>query len=179
MKFKAILIDPPWSFDTYSHKGQVPARGKQPYRTLSLREIAGLPVPEFMADNCAVFLWKSDTLPHAASFLATAWGLTIPTDPVFVWVKPSIGMGYWSRKRSEQVVLLKKGRPKRISCGVDQVIEAPRREHSRKPDEIYSRIESLVSGPYLEIFARQQWPGWSAWGNETGKFPVEPQEKML
>ena len=179
MKYGAILLDPPWSFDTYAKKGQVPARGEQPYQTMSLRKIAALPVPELMADNCAVFLWKSDTLPHGAQFLATAWGLTIPTDPVFVWVKPSIGMGYWSRKRSEQVILLKKGRPKRLSGGIDQVIEAPRRGHSRKPDEIYSRIEALVGGPYLEMFARQQRLGWSAWGNEINKFSPELQGELL
>jgi len=170
MKYGAILIDPPWSFGTYSQRNGVPTRGKQPYETMSLAEIAGIPVPEFAAKNCAIFLWTSDSLPHAASFLATAWQCRIATDPVFVWVKPSIGLGYWSRKRSEKVALLVCGRPKRLSGGVDQVIEAPRREHSRKPDAIYERIEKLVGGPYLEMFARQRLEGWGSWGNETNKF---------
>lgn len=169
-KYGAILMDPAWPFDTYAAKGMVPARGVQPYPTMRLHEIAGLPVPDLAAKDCALFMWKNASLPHAATFLAAAWGFRIVTDDVFVWLKPSIGMGYWSRKRSETVCLMVRGRPMRIGRGVDQVIEAPRREHSRKPDEIYARIEALVGGPYLEMFARQRWPGWDSWGNETDKF---------
>lgn len=64
----------------------------------------------------------------------------------------------------------KRGKPKRLSKGVRSLIRAPRREHSRKPDEQYERIEALCNGPRLELFARQQREGWTAWGNETGKF---------
>ncbi len=169
-RYGAILIDPPWRFDGYTRKGIVPARGAQPYPTMALDAIAALPVRTLCADNCAVFLWQSDSLPHATAFLADAWGLRVVTDNVFVWIKPSIGLGYWSRKRAETVALMVRGRPRRRSGGVDQVIAAPRREHSRKPDEIYRRVEALVGGPYLEMFARQRWSGWASWGNETGKF---------
>lgn len=168
--FKAILADPPWPFDTYTRKAIVPARGAQPYATMGLHEIVGLPVPSLAAKDCALFLWQSDSLPGAAALLAQAWGFRLVTDNVFVWIKPSIGMGYWSRKRSETVALMVRGRPRRLSKGVDQVIEAPRREHSRKPDEIYERIEALVDGPYLELFARSTRSGWDSWGDETGKF---------
>ena len=42
------------------------------------------------------------------------------------------------------------------------------REHSRKPAEVYARIEQLVDGPYLELFARPPHPpGWDVWGRET------------
>lgn len=168
--YGAILADPPWGFDTYSAEGVVPARGEQPYETMGLHEIAGLPIPEIAAKNCALFLWQSDSLPHAAALLAAAWGFRIVTDNVFIWRKPSIGMGYWSRKEAETVALLVRGRPARKSKGVRQVIDAPRREHSRKPDEIYNRIEELVDGPYLELFARQRRPNWDVWGNQTDKF---------
>ena len=67
-----------------------------------------------------------------------------------------------------------RGKPKRLDMGVRELIMTPRREHSRKPDEQYERIQRLVAGPYLELFARQAWPGWDAWGNEVGKFDVEP-----
>ena len=103
--------------------------------------------------------------------LIAAWGFVYKT-VAFIWVKPSIGMGYWSRKQAELCLLATKGRPKRLSGGVRQVIEAPRREHSRKPDDIYERIEQLVGGPYLEMFARQFWPGWDAWGAEVDKFEI-------
>lgn len=173
-QFKAILLDPPWPFDTFAKKGLVPARGVQPYETMDLYEIAGLPVPRLAARDCAVFLWQSDSLPRAAALLADAWGFRLVTDNVFIWRKPSIGMGYWSRKEAETVALLTRGRPKRLSKSVRQVIDGPRREHSRKPDDIYSRIEALVGGPYLEMFARQKWPGWSSWGNQTDKFEAAP-----
>lgn len=180
VKYGAILLDPPWAFDTYARAGVVPARtSEQPYATMSLAAIAALPVPTLAARDAAIFLWQSDSLQHATSFLAIAWGLKVVTDNVFIWVKPSIGLGYWSRKRAETVALLTRGRPKRMSGGVDQVIEAPRREHSRKPDEIYSRIESLVAGPYLEMFSRQRWPGWDQWGNECDKFAVDNVDYSL
>jgi N6-adenosine-specific RNA methylase IME4 len=79
-------------------------------------------------------------------------------------------MGYWSRKQTEICLLFTRGSPRRLGKGVRQLIVAPRREHSRKPDERYERIEALVNGPYLELFARTSRPGWSAWGNETDKF---------
>jgi N6-adenosine-specific RNA methylase IME4 len=47
---------------------------------------------------------------------------------------------------------------------------APRREHSRKPDETHDRIAALVDGPYLELFGRQSRTGWTVWGNESDKF---------
>lgn len=169
-KYGAILMDPPWPFDTYSRKGVVPARGDQPYQTMALNEIAGLPVPQVAEKSCALFLWQSDSLPGMTGLLAAAWGFRVVTDNVFIWRKPSIGMGYWTRKEAETVALLVRGRPARRSKGVRQIIEAPRREHSRKPDEIYERIEALVSGPYLEMFARQRRADWDAWGDETEKF---------
>lgn len=170
MKYGAILMDPPWAFDTYTRKAVVPARGKQPYLTMQLHEIAGLPIPELAAKDCALFMWQSDALPHAAGILASTWGFKIVTDNVFIWRKDKIGMGYWSRKEAETVALLTRGHPSPKAHDVRQVIDAPRREHSRKPDEIYERIERLVAGPYLEMFARQRRHGWDAQGNEVDKF---------
>src|SRR4029077_4776914 len=79
-------------------------------------------------------------------------------------------LGYWTRSNSEGCLLATRGKPKRQNADVRQAIIAPRREHSRKPDGIHERIERLVAGPYLELFARQRRPGWDAWGNEVDKF---------
>lgn len=79
-------------------------------------------------------------------------------------------MGYWTRANTEPCLLATRGRPKRLNADVRQGIIAPRREHSRKPDDIHARIERLVPGPYLELFARTQRPGWTVWGNQTDKF---------
>ena len=56
--------------------------------------------------------------------------------------------------------------PKRLAKNVRQVIHAPRRGHSQKPEDQYPRIEALVAGPYLELFARAPRKGWASWGNE-------------
>jgi len=102
----------------------------------------------------------------------------------FVWMKahvgqvemfrdegdPLMGMGYWTRANAEPCLLATRGEPKRLRRDVRQGVLEPRREHSRKPECVYERIEALVAGPYMELFARKVRPGWSAWGDEVGKF---------
>jgi len=183
MKYDVILADPPWAFRTFAKKDQTPHRTKEDhYKTMSLEDLAAIPVNEWAADNCALFMWVVDSNLPDAMKLIEAWGFTYKTI-AFNWVKvtkdgvPAMGMGYWTRKGSEICLLATKGKPKRIYGGVRQVIMAPRREHSRKPDVQYTRIEALMGsgGTKLEMFARQSFPGWDAWGNETTKFPTENQ----
>ena len=80
------------------------------------------------------------------------------------------GLGYWTRGNPEMCLLATKGKPKRISKSVPQLIVEKRREHSRKPDVMYSHIENLLQGPYIELFARQQRKGWDSYGNEVNKW---------
>jgi N6-adenosine-specific RNA methylase IME4 len=136
---------------------------------MSLADIKALPVQDVAAPNCLLFMWTVSHLQAAATDVARAWGFE-PVSIAFVWDKGRMGMGYWTRQEVEICHLFKRGRPSRKSKGVRQVIRATRREHSRKPDEQYARIEALVEGPYLEMFARQPWDGWAAWGNETRKY---------
>ena len=89
------------------------------------------------------------------------------------------GMGYWVRAEYRILLAWTRGNPKRLNADVPQAIIEPRREHSRKPDEIHGRIERLVAGPYLELFARQQRPGWDCWGNETRKFGEYDADKDM
>jgi N6-adenosine-specific RNA methylase IME4 len=84
-----------------------------------------------------------------------------------------MGGGYGTRHNIEVCWLGRRGKPKRKSAAVRELIIAPVREHSRKPDEIYRRVEAFSDGPFLEIFARQQWPGWTCVGDELGKFERE------
>jgi len=179
--FGCILADPPWSFRTFDGKSAVPTQGADPYATMSIDALKALPVASVAAPDCALFMWIVGAHLVEALEVATAWGFAYKTD-AFIWTKPrgdtpdlfvqqhSMGMGYWTRKEAEVCLLFTRGKPKRLDAGVRQIIEAPRREHSRKPDETHARIERLVAGPYLEMFARQARPGWSAWGNETAKF---------
>jgi len=103
-----------------------------------------------------------------------AWNFR-PVTLVFVWNKlfqngaPYLGMGFYTRSGTETCLLgIRGSKPRnKEATGISQVITAPRRRHSQKPDEQYSKIEALYSGPYLELFARQQRPGWTSWGNEV------------
>jgi len=178
--YGAILVDPPWNFKAWSTKGNERS-ADQHYATMSLRQIARLPIEEFAAPDSVMFMWA--TWPHlkSALWLMSAWGFTYKTC-AFSWMKadpyclfaddttPDMGMGYWTRSNTEPCLLGTRGKPKRISAAVRQGVIAPRREHSRKPEGIHDRIEQLVGGPYVEFFARQRHAGWDCWGNETDKF---------
>lgn len=173
-KYGTILSDPPWSFESYSGKKGTPHRGAHDhYVTTSTEDLKKIPVSEWAAKDCALFMWVVDShLPDALE-LGRAWNFEFKTI-AFVWVKskpggwPHLGMGYWSRKQTEICLMFTKGKPKRLSKGVEQIIRCKRGAHSAKPEEQYRRIEALVGGPYLEMFSRQSQPGWAAWGFEAG-----------
>lgn len=191
-KYGAILADPPWRFEVWSGETAVKARASSNgtnvaaghhYQTMDRQNIAALSVEALAADDCALFLWVTWPTLLEAIDLMRGWGFEYKTC-AFAWMKAhagqvemfrddldtQMGMGYWTRANSEVCLLATRGKPKRLNADVRQGIIAPRREHSRKPDDIHERIERLVAGPYLELFARQQRPGWTTWGNETGKF---------
>lgn len=184
--FGCILADPPWAFRTYSNKNTTPHRcAEDHYSTVPVEDLMNLPLGGVAAPDCALIMWIVGSHIPQAIELASAWGFEFKTD-LFYWEKmggnhaqddlftgpplPRISMGYYSRKQVEPAYLFTRGKPKRLSKGVRQLIRAPRREHSRKPDEQYERIEALFPGPYLELFARTQRPGWTVWGNQTDKF---------
>jgi N6-adenosine-specific RNA methylase IME4 len=193
--FGAILADPPWAFQTWwsgrsnklpspKKKFSYPSRATAPaYEVIREDELNVLPIGELAADDCVLFLWTCwPVLPWSMRTIE-AWGFTYKTCG-FCWVKahatqiemfhddidPHMTLGYWTRSNSEVCLLATRGRPKRQASNVKQAIIAPRREHSRKPDGVHERIERLVAGPYLELFARQERKGWTTWGNETQKF---------
>lgn len=178
-RYGTILADPPWHFAVWGEGSKRNVTSK--YSTMTLEEMTKLPVADWAADDCALFMWVVWPRLFEALPLIDAWGFTYKTCAL-CWVKgeglplfpedikTQVGMGYWTRANTEVCLLATRGRPKRLNADVRQVIIDRRREHSRKPDEVYERIERLVDGPYLEMFARQPWPGWTAWGNETSKF---------
>jgi N6-adenosine-specific RNA methylase IME4 len=196
--YGAILADPPWRFRTWDNREAIPrvrSSGRRVgaihYRTMDIAEIRALPVGELAASDCSLFLWISwPQLPDALSVIE-AWGFTYKTC-AFAWTKAHagqlemfeqaipdmMGMGYWTRANTEPCLLATRGKPKRLAADVRQAIIEPRREHSRKPACVHERIERLVAGPYLELFARARRAGWDAWGNEVDKFQsIEPREE--
>ena len=179
-RYGAILMDPPWKFETWSAKGKGRSPKYDTHGPVDILNIVGL-LPA--ADDCALFMWVTDPLLKQGLELMSMLGFEYKTVG-FTWVKTGkksgtypIGTGYWTRANPEMCLLGTIGKPqRRQTCaarGMPQLLMAPRREHSRKPDMIYSRIEALVPGPYLEIFARQRWEGWDAQGNEVEKFHAD------
>ena len=171
-KYSVIYADPPWSFDVWSGEGK-DRSAENHYPTMTQAEIEALPVGALAADDCALFMWAvMPQLPEALRVIE-AWGFDYKTC-AFVWVKQTqdeerfaTGMGYWTRANAEVCLLATRGSPARLNADVHQVVLAPRSEHSRKPEEVAARIERLVPGPYIELFARRPREGWEAWGNQA------------
>ena len=183
--YRVIYADPPWSFATYSRKG----KGRSPdahYDCMDLDAIKRLPVAGWAHPDAVLLLWATDPLLDRALEVIQAWGFAYKTVG-FYWAKLNkgtsavaseadffTGLGFWTRANPEPCLLATRGRPRRRSGGVRKLVLAPRREHSRKPDEMYERIEALLEGPYLELFARGSRPGWDAWGDQAGLFDGGP-----
>ena len=180
-KAGAILADPPWSYVTYSGRGQQRSAERY-YDTMTLDAIKALPVEALAADDCELFLWGVwPSLPGALDVIA-AWGFEYKTLG-FLWLKTTnegvlegevvedsdfrMMLGHYTRANCEPVLIATRGRPKRIDKGVRQLVLAPPGEHSEKPEAVHAGIERLVGGPYLELFGRRAVPGWTVWSNEV------------
>lgn len=188
--YGVIYADPPWAFKTYSdsERGTVPHRSEEaPYQSMTANELVALPVNEIAAKDCILHMWTISSHMEQAFILGNCWGFQFKSLGM-VWVKtqkgdpevPKMGMGHWFRQETEVCLLFTKGKPSRVGKGVRQTILEPAREHSRKPEVAYERIEALTTGPYVELFSRSTRPGWDAMGNEKGKFdvldPLEAEE---
>lgn len=187
-----ILADPPWNFDTYSEKGLEKSPQKH-YDCMSLDDLKDMrdDILFATAPDAVCFMWTTWwALPQAMDLMA-AWGFEYKTGGTWNKItkngKQTIGTGYCFRNSSELYLIGKLGKPKikskairdsQFSGDVPQnlndldsiVINAMRREHSRKPEEAYDLIEALFEGSYLELFARNTRDGWASWGNQVGKF---------
>ena len=167
-KYNIIYADPPWKYGNDA---------KKHYPTIPIQDIHNFPVDKIAADNCALFLWVTFPILPEALETVRKWGFRYVT-VAFTWIKtnkrnrnPFFGMGNWTRANAEICVLGFRGKLKRNSNKVSQVVLSPLREHSRKPDEIRDKIVELMGDlPRIELFARQSAKGWDCWGNETDKF---------
>ena len=170
--YGVIYADPPWSFKTFSNKGKDRSPEKH-YPVLSLADICNLPVGRIAKDDSVLLMWVCDPMLDQAFEVIDAWGFKYKTVG-FTWAKTNknklgffTGLGYWTRGNPEMCLLATKGRPKRKSMSVPQLVVSERRRHSEKP-LIHNRIEELLDGPYIELFARKETrPGWDFWGNEV------------
>lgn len=177
-----LYADPPWSYKTWSAKG-TGRSAEQHYSTMQASDIETLPVGELAAPDCVLFMWATWPTLKDAFRVIEAWGFCYKTC-AFDWMKADVStidlfpdpksadikLGHWTRSNSEPCLLATRGKPKRLDAGVRMGVIERARQHSRKPDCIYERIERLVAGPYVELFARTTRPGWSSFGNQTDKF---------
>lgn len=174
--FEIIYADPPWPFDNYSAKGESRNPSRH-YDTMSINQIKALPVGDLASRDCALFLWVVDPLLDAGLDTLRAWGFRYTT-VAFTWAKRTkldtgwhMGTGYYTRGNPETCLLGMMGSIPRLDAGVRQLVVEPVREHSRKPDRIRNDIVRLFGDrPRVELFARQQHPGWACWGNQTDRF---------
>lgn len=175
-----IMADPPWNFRTFSGKG---LEGRpQHYKRLTLPDIKALPVKDLAAKDCHLFLWTTGPHLQNAFDVIRAWGFTYSAVG-FTWVKLNprapemfmvksdffMGQGYTTRGNAEICLLAKRGKPKREAANIRELIVAPRRKHSEKPEEAFSRCQEYANGPYLEMFSRKDRLDWDVWGDEVGK----------
>lgn len=182
--FRCVNADPDWDFK--SNSVAKPGRNaRRHYECSSLEEIAALPVERYVAPRAVLFFWITGPFFVKGAHLPImrAWGFE-PTAIGFVWVKLNknanphfftlrdifMGGGFTTRKNAEFCLIGKRGGSVRVDASVMEPIISPRREHSRKPEESYERMERYCDGPRLELFGRRQRPGWEVRGDESTKF---------
>lgn len=176
------MIDCPWPWEAYSEKGEAKSPEAQ-YQTMSMEEIAALPVGDLFGDGGILMCWATWPLIDQQAAIMRGWGFNIVTGGA--WAKRTEsgklrwGTGYVLRSVCEPFLIgslnARKARGSSLTNMIetiaDSVIDGLAREHSRKPDEAYSLLEALTPGARrCDVFSRQQRPGWDGWGNEATKF---------
>lgn len=204
-KFNVIVADVPAQFKTWSGPKISQRTSGSHYSTMSWEELNLLDVKSVSANDCCLFLWCCSPLLQETMQMAKSWGFEYKTI-AFVYVKrnvksksPAIGMGYWTRANAELVLLFTRGKPKRLSKNISQivpeegvidfllndrfeepdVIYADKMKHSQKPEEVQDRIEELVGGPYLELFARRHRDNWVCVGDEVTQRDIKEDLNLL
>jgi len=206
LHYRTILIDPPWKYETRSDAGQGRSAGRH-YKTMTFDELAALPVADLAMPDALVAIWVTDTHLVQGIELMKAWGIEYSTigfvwlktnqktDPerlnrvaeqlqlleseAAMETLFFMGMGHWTRANPEICLLGKFGDPSRLksATNVRSIIVEPLREHSRKPDAIYTRLRRLHPGPGADLFGRLQGDDyWDVFGDQAGLFGERPHD---
>jgi len=179
-KFETVLADPPWRFQNRTGKVAPEHVRLARYRTMGLDEIGALPVGDAVGDRAHLYLWVPNALLAEGLEVMRSWGFTYKTN--LVWFKTrkdggpdGRGVGFYFRNVTELVLFGVRGSRRTLAPGRRQVnlFAERKREHSRKPEQLYDIIESCSPGPYLELFARHSRPGWHQWGDEIATSPMD------
>ena len=174
-QFSTILADPPWRFINRTGKMAPEHKRLSRYSTMTLSEILEIPVHKISSPRSHLYLWVPNALVLEGMEVMKRWGFTYKTNLVWYKVRKDggpdgRGVGFYFRNVTELVLFGTRGSIRTLEPGRRQVnlISSRKREHSRKPDELYEIIESCSPGPYLELFARHRREGWTQWGDQLG-----------
>ena len=168
-KYNIIYADPPWKYNDEGCQGTATNH----YKTMNNKDICNLPIKDLADDNCVLFIWGTyPKLPEVLEVIK-AWGFEYKSI-AFQWIKKNkkgvgnfYGLGRWTRGNTEPCLLATRGKIKRKSKSVFQIINSPITKHSEKPHIIREKIIELVGDlPRIELFARHKAKGWDSWGNE-------------
>jgi N6-adenosine-specific RNA methylase IME4/DNA-binding XRE family transcriptional regulator len=163
--FQTIVIDPPWDWGDEGDINQM-GRAKPDYSTMPIEDIEALPVGKIADENCHLYLWVTNRSLPKAFRLIESWGFRYIT--CLTWVKPSFGMGNYFRGSTEQVLFAVKGSQPLKRHDVPTHFTADRgKGHSAKPDAFYDIVEGCSYAPFIDVFGRQERPGWSVWGESS------------
>lgn len=178
--YGTILADPPWQFSNRTGKMAPEHRRLSRYGTMSLKDIRELPVAQIAAEPSHLYLWVPNALLAEGLEVMKRWGFTYKTNLAWYKVRKDggpdrRGVGFYFRNVTELVLFGVRGKLRTGQPGRTQpnIMVSRKREHSRKPDEIYRIVEQCSPGPYLEMFARCRRPGWGQWGNEVDSYAPE------
>lgn len=174
-RFGTVLADPPWQFQNRTGKMAPEHRRLSRYQTMTVEQIASLPVPRLLRETAHLYLWVPNALLPDGITILSSWGFQYKSN--IIWHKirkdggpDGRGVGFYFRNVTEILLFGIRGKNARtLSPGRRQVnfIASRKREHSRKPDEQYEIIEACSAGPFLELFSRGKRDGWTCWGNEA------------
>ena len=174
-RFGTVLADPPWRFANRTGKVAPEHRRLTRYKTMSVEEIARLPIGDIADETAHCYLWVPNALLPEGLVVLEEWGFRYKTNLVWHKVRKDggsdgRGVGFYFRNVTEILLFGVRGKNARtLDAGRRQVnlFSSRKREHSRKPDEQYAIMEACSRGPFLELFGRGVRPGWTVWGEQA------------
>jgi N6-adenosine-specific RNA methylase IME4 len=157
--FQVIVADPPWRYESLNYFRDI---------MMMMKELQAMSGGEFSNENAILWLCTTNAHLRVAFEVVESWGFEYKT--LLTWVKDRMGTGEWLRGKTEHCLLATRGKPVFLHGNQTTVLEATRREHSRKPEEFYLLVDETSPGRKVELFSRQRRSGWAVFGNHTDQF---------
>jgi len=179
--YHTVVVDPPWHYDSWpgvmgpdskwKPDGERDNRRKPiDYPTLTVEEIAALPVGKLAAPDAHLYLWTTNRYLRDAFTVADAWGFRY--SQALVWAKRPCGLGPGGTfaQTCEYILFCRRGSLSHLRRHESTWWNFKRQgkgAHSQKPDAFLDIVEQVSPGPYVELFARRARFGWDYWGDES------------